>query len=207
MQELLEGVKKFTQDEYPQKKELFTELAAKQHPQTLFIACSDSRVVPSTITQTLPGDLFMIRNIANMVPPYERAEEFLAAAASIEYAVKVLQVKNIVVCGHSNCGGCNALFMGEEKAHKVPHTKKWVDELGASVREKILAENIEDATEKTWKTELLNVIEQMNHLLSYPYIKEKYQNNEVDIIGWYYSIEKGQVFQYDKEKQTFETIV
>jgi carbonic anhydrase len=202
---LFDGVREFNSQDYQEYKHLFKRLGRKQEPHTLFIGCSDSRVVPNLITKTLPGELFVIRNIANIVPLYRQSKEYLATTAAIEYAVQILNVKNIVICGHSNCGGCKALFIDENQTTNIPHTKKWL-ELAGRVKQKILSEHISDELEREWKTEQLNVVEQMNHLITYPYIKEKYRNNEIHILGWYYHIESGDVFNYQPEEKRFVKI-
>ncbi len=205
MQSLFDGVKEFNSGDFIEHQELFEKIGRNQEPHTLFIGCSDSRVVPNLITKTLPGELFVIRNIANIVPVYRKSEEFLATTSAIEYAVKVLNISTILVCGHSNCGGCNALFMDEESAKQIPHTRKWL-ELAKNVREKMIKLRIADPAVREWMTEQLNIVEQMNHLLTYPYIAEKYENGELDILGWYYIIETGEVFNYDKKDKKFSKI-
>lgn len=202
MEYLFDGVREFSTRDFLEYKNLFKKLGREQAPHTLFIGCSDSRIVPNLITKTLPGELFVIRNIANIVPYYRQSEEYLATTSAIEYAVKVLKVENILVCGHSNCGGCKALFLDQEQTAEIPHTKKWL-ELASRVKQKIESESIEDALEREWKTEQLNVVEQMNHLITYPYIKEKFRNKEINILGWYYHIETGAIFNYQAEEKRF----
>jgi carbonic anhydrase len=205
MEYLFDGVKEFTNTDFNEYRELFGEIGRDQRPHTLFIGCSDSRVVPNLITKTLPGELFVIRNIANIVPYYRETEEYVATTSAIEYAVQVLRVDNILVCGHSNCGGCNALFLPDEEMLRIPHTKKWL-ELARRVREKIDAEGIDDPFEREWKAERLNVVEQMNHLITYPYIKEKFRAREINILGWHYVIETGEVFNYERDQNRFVKI-
>jgi carbonic anhydrase len=202
MEYLFEGVKEFNAKDFLEHKDLFSSIGKKQKPHTLFIGCSDSRIVPNLITNTLPGELFVVRNIANIVPLYRETEEYVATTSCIEYAVKVLEIDNIIVCGHSNCGGCNALLKSEEELADLPHTRKWL-ELARRVRDRVEQEKIESAEEREWRTEQLNVIEQMNHLITYPYIKERYRRNEIKIFGWYYIIETGEVFNYDKDARAF----
>ena len=108
MEKLFKGIARFRREDFESHRQLFKELGRKQQPHTLFIGCSDSRVVPELITRTRPGELFMIRNVANIVPPYRKTEDFAGTTSAIEYAVHVLDVEAIVVCGHSNCGGCAA---------------------------------------------------------------------------------------------------
>ncbi len=202
MEYLFDGVKEFNTRDYLEHKELFEKIGKNQDPHTLFIGCSDSRIVPNLITKTLPGELFVIRNIANLVPMYRTSEEFLSTTSAIEYAVKILHVDNILVCGHSNCGGCNALFMDDKQGQEIPHTHKWL-ELASEVKRKIEIAKIKDPAEREWKTEQLNIVEQMNHLLTYPYIKEKFEKKKINILGWYYIIETGEVFNYDTQTNVF----
>ncbi len=205
MDSLFDGVKEFNANDFIEHKDLFKKIGRNQEPHTLFIGCSDSRVVPSLITKTLPGELFVIRNIANIVPQYRSSEEFLATTSAIEYAIKILNVSTILICGHSNCGGCNALYMNEASAKEIPHTQKWL-ELAKNVRNKMIRLKIADLTVREWMTEQLNIVEQMNHLLSYPYILEKYNAGELNILGWYYIIETGEVFNYLKDEKIFVKI-
>lgn len=202
MEQLFDGVKEFNSRDFLKHRELFEAIGRKQDPHTLFIGCSDSRVVPSLITKTLPGELFVIRNIANIVPPYRTNKEFFSTTAAIEYAVKMLHVENIVICGHSNCGGCNALLCDDDALREIPHTKKWL-ELAKHVKEAVVLGNIVDAVERERRAEQLNIVEQMNHLLTYPYIKEKYTAGALNILGWYYIIDTGEIFDYDKKQNKF----
>ena len=204
MQSLLDGLIRFRKQDFEEHRSLFNKLKRFQEPHTLFIACSDSRVVPDLITKTLPGELFVIRNIANLVPPYRETKEYVATTSGIEYAVNVLKVTNIVVCGHSNCGGCASMYLPDAVLDEIPHTKKWL-ELAHSVKERVLKE-LEDNDEhiKEWLTEQINIIEQMKHLLTYPIIKDKFNKKEINIYGWYYIIETGEVFIFNSEKGEFE---
>lgn len=205
MQYLFDGVKEFNSGDFVEHQKLFEKIGRSQEPHTLFIGCSDSRVVPSLITKTLPGELFVIRNIANLVPMYRESVEFLATTSAIEYSVKILNVSNIIICGHSNCGGCNALFMDNKVGDEIPHTRKWL-ELANNVKEKVTRLKILDPAKREWVTEQLNIVEQMNHLLTFPYILEKFNAGELNILGWYYIIETGEVFNYQKEERKFVKI-
>jgi len=207
MEALFEGVKEFNAGDFHQYEELYRQLSKKQNPHTLFIGCSDSRVVPNLITKTMPGELFVIRNIANLVPPFRASTDYLATTSAIEYALKILQVKNIVICGHSNCGGCNALYSDEENLKYIPYTRKWL-ELAMPVVPlvKIIMGSDMDTAKREWMTEQLNIVEQMNHLLSYPYIEEMYKSGDLKIYGWYYMIETGEIFNYDATLRRFVKI-
>ncbi len=202
IQSLFDGVREFNSVEFERYRELFGKIGRSQDPHTLFIGCSDSRVVPNLITKTQPGELFMVRNIANIVPMYRESEEFLSTTSAIEYAVQVLNVSTTIVCGHSNCGGCSALFADENTLHLIPHTRKWL-ELSKDVREKLTRLRISDPEVREWMSEQLNVVEQMRHLLTYPYIAERYKNGDIKILGWYYIIESGEVYDYQSDIRRF----
>lgn len=206
MKKLIEGAVAFRQNDFEKHEELFAGLGKEQKPHTLFIGCSDSRLLPSMITATGPGELFIIRNVANIVPPYQADGEYLAAVSAIEFAIQALEVENIVVCGHSNCGGCAALFKPAEYFQKLPHTRKWL-ELALPVKEKVLKELPHgNPASREWLAEQMNVVEQIRHLLTYPYIAEKYLKGLLTISGWYYIIETGEIYNYNKDKGLFELI-
>lgn len=203
MQKLLDGIVQFRRSDFESHKTLFDELKRQQNPHTLFISCSDSRIDPNLITGTLPGELFIIRNIANLVPPYREAEEFLSTTAAIEYAVLALNVENIIVCGHSNCGGCAAALNPDDMKSSLPHTKKWL-QLSDPVRDRVTSEIPADEPEaREWMMEQVNVIEQLKHLLTYPYIRQRVLSGALQLSGWHYIIETGEVFIYDKDQEAF----
>ena len=206
MDKLFQGIFEFQQEDFEQHRELFQDLGSKQDPHTLFIGCSDSRVVPNMITRTAPGELFTIRNIANIVPPYRKTEEYVATTAAIEYAINVLKVEAIVVCGHSNCGGCNALFYDDKKLDSIPHVKKWL-ELASDIKEKVnAAVPANDMQAREWMAEQLNVVLQLEHLLTYPGVKEGLKAGTLSILGWHYIIETGEIYNYNFDKRKFELL-
>lgn len=198
MEKLLDGISKFRRQDFESHKELFSSLGGGQKPHTLFISCSDSRIDPNMITGTKPGELFIIRNIANIVPPYRISDEYLATTSAIEYAVLALGVENIVVCGHSNCGGCAASMKSEEEMAALPHTRKWL-ELIKPVTQKVLERFPEGEPEaREWYVEQGNVVEQLRHLMTFPYIKDRVEKGELVLSGWYYIIETGEIYVYDE---------
>lgn len=200
-EKLLQGVVQFQQKEFEDHSELFEELKDKQNPHTLFIGCADSRLVPNLITQTMPGELFVVRNIANLVPPYRVSVDFAATTSAIEYAVVMLNVKAIVVCGHSNCGGISALFWEQEKLAKIPNVKKWLN-LANNVRTQAMMFT-NDPAKREWHAEQLNVVEQLKNLLTYPFIKERVEKKELELLGWYYIIETGEIYNYNFDAGLF----
>ena len=205
MEKLLDGVIKFKNDFFEEHKEVFENLSEGQNPLTLYIGCSDSRVIPDIITNSMPGELFVVRNIGNMVPPYNKnSYSFRCTASIIEYAVQVLEVENIVVCGHSNCGGCKALFYSEEKLDTIPLVKEWL-KLGYEIRDRVLAKNL-DLAQREFQTEQLNIVKQLENLLTYPFVEDRVNKGKVKLFGWYYVIETGDIFNYNFNNKEFELI-
>lgn len=206
MEKLFKGIMQFRREDFESHRELFQELGRTQKPHTLFIGCSDSRVVPNMITRTHPGELFIVRNVANIVPPYRKTQEYVATTSAIEYAVQALDVDSIVVCGHSNCGGCAALNKSVDELEHLPHVRKWLEvskEVPGRVDRLMTGDTPE---EREWLTEQVNVLVQMKNLLTYPYIREKYDAGKLNIYGWHYLIETGEIFNFNDEKGVFELV-
>lgn len=206
MERLFNGYMKFMAEDFERHRQLFQDICRKQNPHTLFIGCSDSRVVPNLITQTDPGELFIVRNIANIVPPYRQTEEYVATTSVIEYAVLALGVDTIVVCGHSNCGGCAALNLPPERLDHLPHVRKWL-EVSREVKGRVDRLMTGDSPEeREWLTEQVNVLVQMKNLLTYPYVAERYRQGKLNIHGWHYIIETGEIYNFNDSTQLFELI-
>ena len=202
---LLNNAIEFQETYFQEHKEIFEGIANAQNPHTLFIGCSDSRVVPDVILNTKPGEIFVVRNIANIVPPYrEKADSFRCTASIIEYAVQMLEIENIVICGHSNCGGCKALFYPQEKLNKLPYVKEWL-KTNEDIKQRVLAKNL-DEEEREFQTEQLNIVKQLENITTYPYIEEKINNGKINLYGWYYIIETGDIFNYNFDNKKFELI-
>ena len=206
MPDIHEGIIRFRQHDFETNRQHFKTLEREQKPHTLFIGCSDSRVVPSLITQTIPGELFIVRNIANIVPIYRESSEFLATTSAIEYAVQALNVENIIVCGHSNCGGCAALWETPENLNKIPHTGRWL-QLAKPIKKKVEKALIgHDPAAREWLTEQMNVAQQLCHLKTYPYIKERLKAGTLKIFGWHYMIHTGSIYEFQQETKEFKLI-
>ena len=189
---------------FKKNKESLLKLVKKgQSPKALFIGCSDSRVIPDMMVQSNPGDLFVIRNVGNFVPPYKPDEDFHATASGIEYAVSILNVKSIIICGHTHCGACNALYQVIEDDSLV-HTKKWL-ELGESAKTSAILSLGTDAPKEELLrlTEKLSVTKQIENILTYPNVKKRFENGDLHIHGWYYDIETGQIDYYNAETYEF----
>ncbi len=206
MDKLFKGALDFKREDFKDHKGLFRDLGRGQKPHTLFIGCSDSRVVPTLITNTLPGELFMVRNVANIVPPFALSEKFIDTVSTIEYAVAVLDVDTILVCGHSNCGGCLALHEDPEELADMPNLQRWLainKDLPAKVQELMDGGG---AARRERLTEELNVRRQMEHLLTYPFIERRVAAGVLKILGWHYIIETGEVFNLNDETGQFELV-
>jgi carbonic anhydrase len=180
------NVGKFQRRIYPRYRELFKKLATGQHPTTLFITCSDSRIDPGMITQTDPGELFICRVIGNIIPRYP--DSVGGISATIEYAVSVLRVKEVVICGHSDCGVMKAV-LNPENLTGLDAVKSWI---GHAAQPKP-GDTALALTEK-------NVVEQIGNLLTHPAVKAR---PELMIHGWIYDIGEGKIFTYDHTKDNF----
>lgn len=209
MRELFEGAIKFQEEDFLNHKELYEHLRNKQNPHTLFISCVDSRVVPNLITNTLPGDLFVIRNVGNIIPPYRDNEKmrsgYLATTSAIEYALSILKIKNIIICGHSNCGACSAIFDDKRELDSTPYVQKWL-ELLEPVKARVDALNPQSRSKRTWLSEQINIEYQLENLMTYPFVEEKFDAGELNIYGWYYIIETGEILNYNMIKREFRPI-
>lgn len=177
-----------------------------QQPKALFIGCSDSRVIPDLIVQSKPGDLFVVRNIGNFVPPYKVDEDFHSTASAIEYATNILGVSEIIVCGHTHCGAIASLYNMVDNPN-LTLIKKWL-ELGEKPKKlALLSLGTNSAPEELYRlTEKFSIITQMDNLLTYPYIKEKVESKELSIHGWYYDIETGKIDYYNNDTHQFASL-
>ena len=202
---VVKGGIEFMEKYFKENAELFKTLKDSQTPHTLFIGCSDSRVVPNLITNTKPGEMFVIRNIANIIPKYRVSDEFLATTSAIEYALYILNIKDIIICGHSNCGGCAALYYDESKFDKTPNVKTWLKSLD-NVKAQVEALGLSNLKKKAWFVERLNIINSIDNLLTYPGVKEGIKLGKIRIYGWHYIIETGSLFSYDMVTKDFELL-
>ena len=200
MDKLIEGVSKFQREVYPQYRELFKELAHAQLPETLFITCADSRIVPDLITQSKPGELFICRNAGNMVPAY--GEVHGGVSATIEYAVTVLPIRDIVVCGHTGCGAIKAL-MHPHQAEGMPTVKSWLHH--GEVARRMVEDHHKDLPEEQKLRRLTeeNVIAQLGNLRTHPSVASRLRKNSIRLHGWIYDIGTGHIDALDNRLGRF----
>ncbi|MDA1162184.1 MAG: carbonic anhydrase [Planctomycetota bacterium] len=198
MQKLVEGIHQFQSDIFSAKQQLFETLADGQHPLALFITCSDSRIDPSLLTQTDPGELFIMRNAGNIVPPYGTIKG--GEAATIEFAVGALEVRDIIICGHSHCGAMNGV-LHPEKLDDLPAVRDWLTYADATQR--IMHENYTHISEETARltaTVEENVLVQLESLRTHPSVAAALARKQLRIHGWVYKFETGQVFAYHPDQ-------
>lgn len=204
---LLDGNEMYKKSYFKKHEKELIDLAKNgQQPKALFIGCADSRVVPNLITQTGPGELFVIRNVGNFVAPYKPDEDYHSTAAGIEYAVTALEVSEIIICGHTHCGAIETLYKDIEGKPFI-HTKKWLT-LGEKAKSLAMLSLGKSAPkDKLLRlTEKFSLISQVENLLTYPYVKEKVDNGTLYIHAWIYDIENGDIEYYDPDNYEFKSL-
>jgi carbonic anhydrase len=196
VQKLEAGIHQFQANYFASNRQLFEQLAeAGQNPETLFITCCDSRVVPTLITNAAPGELFIIRNIGNIVPSLERGV-LGGVSAAIEYATEVLEVGNVIVCGHTQCGAIDAILHPESVAH-LPFVSRWINESNAIP--KLIEERygmLEGEARKTAAVQE-NVLVSLENLRSFKFVQRRLDEGKLKISGWVFRIATGDVFAFD----------
>ena len=195
MKILLEGLRKFSTDVYPDHQKLFRELSAGQKPHTLMITCSDSRIDPNLVTQAQPGELFVVRNAGNIIPPYGSSQG--GEEAAIEFAVEALGVSHIVICGHTKCGAMSAL-MNSDSLKTLPSVASWLNHAEATRR------RCKDHTDQNpLKVAEENVLVQAENLKSHPAVSAALRRKSIQIFGWIYHFETGEVTIYDPTQEKY----
>lgn len=201
---LIDGYELFKDKKFKKYENKFLDLVQNgQTPKVLFIACSDSRVDPALITSSAPGDLFVLRNIGNFVPPFSPDDDYHATAAGIEYATSVLKVSDIIVCGHSHCGAINSLYH-DIKDINLLHVKRWL-ELGNRAKEYVEAKLCKSVPheQRLSLTERISVIFQLENLLTYPDVQKRVDEGKLFLRGWYYIIETGELEYFNDKSGEF----
>lgn len=209
MEKLIAGLHKFRQDQLGGYQELFHRLSNEgQNPHTLFITCSDSRVLAELITQSQPGDLFVVKNVGNIVPPANVSGSTNSTAAAIEFAVQTLGVSDVVVCGHSFCGAMAALLDGLRDQESMPHLHEWL-ELASPVR-KLIETNYQHLTNAEARSTAAaeeNVLFALENLHTYPMVSARLAAGTLRLHGWFFKIATAEMFAYDPSTQQFQPIV
>jgi carbonic anhydrase len=194
--ELLQRLRRFKSDYFPHHQQRFQDLVAQgQHPKTLFIGCSDSRLVPYLLTDAAPGELFIVRNVGAFVPPYDGSHGLHGTTAAIEFAVLSLQVERIVVCGHSHCGAIRACYEGVPDEAVV--LKEWLK----LADEALLP--VQGGPEAMRRTEQRAIVLQLERLMGYPMVRRNVEAGKLTLHGWHYVIEEGEIHVFDAQQSGF----
>jgi carbonic anhydrase len=205
---LINGYRRFHTNYFTAAKdELFAELSQGQSPSTLVIACSDSRVDPALVMDCKPGDLFVVRNVANLVPPYETGGGYHGVSAALEFAVRALEVQHIIVLGHRQCGGIKALFEGIPEGLDGEFIKPWVN-MAKRAADRVRADFPEASNdEKLCECEMGGIIVSLENLKTFPWIQERVEQGKLKLHGWYFDIVSGEMREYDQNKLKFSPLV
>jgi len=207
MRKLIRGIIDFRQNMLAEYRAKFAKLAHGQSPDTLFIACCDSRVVPNVFASTDPGDLFVVRNIGNLVPPYVSAKAFdIETAAAVEFSLNQVGVQNIIICGHSECAAMQAVLTGYNNP-EMPCLNAWL-EYGQPSYQLYQESPIQFAPNLSATNQLsqMNVIQQLEHLKTYPALTQRLENKQVKIHGWWFDLATADVHYYNPTVKQFKLI-
>ncbi|MEO0869263.1 MAG: carbonic anhydrase [Cyanobacteria bacterium J06642_11] len=201
MKKLMRGLRQFQDNYVPTHKTLMASLAKGQSPNVLFITCSDSRVQPELITQAELGELFVIRNAGNIIPPFGATNG--GEGATIEYAVKSLKVNHIIICGHSSCGAMKGLLQIGKLEEKMPLVYNWLIHTEATRQ---LVDDHYSELDKSDKLDMLvaeNILTQIENLRTYPAVRSMLHSGNLSLHGWIYNINDGSILAYDSERHAF----
>jgi carbonic anhydrase len=208
MRKLVRGIVDFRQNMRPTCKDTFAQLALGQRPDTLFIACSDSRVVPNLFASSDPGDLFVVRNVGNLIPPCDRAGRSTSdesEAAAIEFALLNLPVSEIIVCGHSECGAMRTIAEGTAVA-QAPNLMSWLRHGKEGLQKLESGCRLGHQLARHNQLSQLNVLEQIEHLKTYPVVRERVKEGRLRLHGWWFDIKEADVYEYDEGDERFNLI-
>lgn len=220
---LLAGVREYHGRTARLVRPIMAELAFQQTPEHLFITCVDSRVVPNIITASGPGDLFIVRNVGNLVPRYGSRTPDDSVAAAVEYATNVLDIRTITVCGHSNCGAMAGLLAGGRETEHLPHLSRWLKHGNQSLARFLDASsgaapggagpqggaapgNEQDGPSPLTRLCQINVMQQLDNLLSYPWLRRRVEEQKLELVGLYLELDTAKVHLLDPEKQVFVSV-
>lgn len=205
MRKLLQGIIDYHRHRRPAYKEIFARLALGQQPDALLIACSDSRVAPNVFASTEPGDVFVLRNVGNMVPAQAEAAG-CSEHAALEFAVRQLEVLDIIVCGHSSCGAMRALLAPEAVVPPLPHLQGWLHHGRAALEHLRAGAAIDASLPEVDQLSQLNVLLQLEHLRGYAEAAERIERGRLRLHGWWFDIGNAEVLDFDPTAGAFRVI-
>lgn len=208
IQELIDGYKRFKSNRYKEQVQLYEKLYHKgQKPRFLIISCCDSRVDPATIVDASPGDLFVVRNVANLVPPYSPDGGHHGTSAALEFAVNHLEIEHIIIMGHALCGGANALLQNTGiKPGPEDFIVNWMN-LASEARDRVIVrqgKSIDEDLQTQMEHELVRF--SLSNLMTFNWIRERVKAEKLSLHGWYFGIEKGVLYILDQSSQEFEAV-
>jgi carbonic anhydrase len=204
MKRIIKGLHEYRQSHYCTHQDLFEQLSHGQKPRVLFITCSDSRIIPSLLTQTDLGELFIIRNAGNIIPPYGATNG--GEGAAVEYAIHALGIEEVIVCGHSHCGAMKGLLKLQKLEDEMPLVYEWLKHAEATRR--TLKENYSDLEGEDLLEMAVaeNVLSQLENLRTYPVIHSRMHQGKLNLYGWIYQIENAEVLAFNSSTGGFEPI-
>jgi carbonic anhydrase len=205
MRKLIKGIINFHQNVREQIKDTFAQLALGQKPDALFIACSDSRVAVNVFASTDPGDLFVIRNVGNLVPPSNLASLNESVLAAIEFALHTLKVSHIIICGHSDCGAMKAIFHGRQSL-QYPYLRNWLQYADSLHNYLTSTQKHLSESEQIDELSRQNIILQLNHLQSYDIVNQAITAGNLMLHGMWFNIKDSTVHYWHKKTNTFHVI-
>lgn len=198
------GFRQFQEKYFSEDRDLFEQLRQGQHPKALIVACADSRVDPALLTGAEPGDMFVVRNVANLVPPYEPGGSFASVPAALEFAVLSLEVEHVIVLGHGQCGGIHALMNGAGPGGEF--IGKWVS-IAQRARERVLAElPAKPPVLQARACEQAAILVSLENLMTYPWIAQRVAAGAMHLHGWYFDFAEGSLLRYSPASNAFEPI-
>ena len=197
------GFQRFQARYFGEDVELFDQLRQGQHPKALFVACCDSRVAPALLTGCDPGELFVVRNVANLVPPCESDGGYHGVSAALEFGVCILGVGHVIVMGHSQCGGIAALMSGAEEYRSGSFVSNWM-KIAEKARRRVVADLPHKSRELQCRAcEQASILLSLENLLSFAWIRERVESGKLRLHGWYFDLERGELSGYDLASEKF----
>ena len=200
------GFRQFQKDYFASDSSIFEKLKEAQNPRTMIIGCSDSRVDPALLTNSIPGEIFVVRNVANLIPPFESDGGHHGVSAALEFAVCCLGIEHIIVLGHSGCGGIKALMSGSYDSIGSGFISRWIS-MAAKARDRVLAELPDaDAGSQQRATEHRSILNSIENLRTFPFVRKRLDTGDLFIFGWYFDMDTGDLLGYDAETDQFRQL-
>lgn len=208
MHQLIDGFRRWHETTYEENRGLFEALAQKQTPKVMLVGCCDSRVDPALIFGAQPGEIFVLRVVANLIPPYCPGALLDATSAALEFAIRALEVEHVIVLGHAHCGGVNALLNAPQSTEGLEFIESWVS-IARSARDRALALTLSsgqpiEAAQRMAEHETVAI--SLGNLMTFPWIRERVAGKRLMLHGWWFDLDQGDLFRLDPMRNTFEKV-